>query len=64
MNLNKRELQVLQLLCAGLTHKQIADKLHMSRRTSECIRARIGEKTGCGASSTQLGVWAAKQGLA
>jgi DNA-binding NarL/FixJ family response regulator len=64
LNLTKRELQVLQLLCSGLTHKEIARKLHMSPRYSEWLRSEIGKKTGCGASATRLGVWAAKAGLA
>lgn len=43
--LSPRELQVLELLVSGLSNKQIAGSLYLSRRTVEKHRASIHRKT-------------------
>lgn len=44
--LTKRESQVLQLICDGLTNTEIADKLFISVRTIEGHKAKLIHKTG------------------
>jgi DNA-binding NarL/FixJ family response regulator len=44
--LSSRELQVLRLVAAGRTGKEIASELHLSEKTIATYRARIGEKLG------------------
>ena len=45
-SLSDRELQVLQLLGAGLTTNQVSEKLSLSTKTVETYYARIKEKLG------------------
>lgn len=45
--LSEREAAVLKCICEGLSTPQIADQLHISRRTVDAHRAHILEKTGC-----------------
>ena len=47
----------------GMTNKQIADKLFISKRTVDKHRANILEKTGC-RNTANLVVWAIKNGIA
>ena len=42
--LTKREIEVLKLIAAGLTNQQIAEQLHISRKTVETHRSRIMQK--------------------
>jgi len=44
--LSRREEQLLQLLCAGLTNKEIANQLHLSEHTVKNHVHRILRKTG------------------
>jgi pSer/pThr/pTyr-binding forkhead associated (FHA) protein len=44
--LSPRELEVLQLVARGYTHKEIAEQLELSPKTVEGYRARISEKLG------------------
>lgn len=44
--LSRREQQLLQLLCAGLTNKEIANQLHLSEHTVKNHVHRILRKTG------------------
>jgi len=44
--LSPRELEVLQLVARGFTHKEIAEQLELSPKTVEGYRARISEKLG------------------
>jgi two-component system, NarL family, invasion response regulator UvrY len=44
--LSTRELQVLRLVAAGKTLKEIASELHLSERTIATYRARLGTKLG------------------
>lgn len=46
LNLTKRELEVLQLICEELTTSEIAQKLYISARTVEGHRKNLVEKTG------------------
>jgi DNA-binding NarL/FixJ family response regulator len=43
---SKREIEVLQLICEGLTNHQIGEKLFISNRTVDGHRARMLEKIG------------------
>ena len=45
-NLSRREQQLLKLLCAGLTNKEIANQLHLSEHTVKNHVHRILRKTG------------------
>jgi DNA-binding CsgD family transcriptional regulator len=54
--LTQRELEVAELVAGGLSNKQIADQLAISKRTAECHIARILVKLGF-TSRTQLAVW-------
>jgi two-component system, NarL family, response regulator NreC len=44
--LNGREMEILRLIALGFTSREIADKLHLSRRTVETHRSRIHSKLG------------------
>ncbi len=44
-NLTKREIDVLKLICQGLTNQQIAEKLFISQRTVDGHRANLLSKT-------------------
>ncbi|PKK37961.1 DNA-binding response regulator [Siphonobacter sp. SORGH_AS_0500] len=60
--LSERELEVLQLICSGLTNAQIAAKLFLSDRTVEGHRTRIMEKIGAKNTAAMV-VYAVKNGL-
>jgi PAS domain S-box-containing protein len=45
VNISKREKEILELICKGLTNNEIADKLFISNRTVDNHRARLLEKT-------------------
>jgi two-component system response regulator DegU len=57
-----RELEVLRLICQGLTAADIAEQLLMGRRTVEGHRQRMLEKTGA-ANVAGLVVYAVRHGL-
>jgi len=46
-NLSGRELEILYLICQGLSNKDIAKKLFLSKRTVDKHRYNILEKTDC-----------------
>lgn len=58
----RRESQVFELLCKGLSCREIAGKLHNSVSTVEKQRKRVLEKSGC-ANVVELLSWAMKMGL-
>ncbi|UOQ69361.1 response regulator [Hymenobacter volaticus] len=60
--LTHREREILQLVAAGLTNQQIADKLFTSRRTVESHRQNLLEKTGV-SNTPALVKYAIEQGL-
>lgn len=44
--LSKREVEILNLICSGLTNQEIADKLFISHRTVDTHRSNLLSKTG------------------
>jgi len=60
--LSPRETEVLRLIALGLTSAEIADELHLSRRTVESHRARIHCKLGL-ATRAELVHHALERGL-
>ncbi|MBO9636631.1 response regulator transcription factor [Siphonobacter aquaeclarae] len=60
--LSDREVEVLQLICEGLTNAQIAGKLFLSDRTVEGHRTRIMEKIGAKNTAAMV-VYAVKNGI-
>jgi DNA-binding NarL/FixJ family response regulator len=52
--LTRRELQILQMLAEGMTNKEIAEKIFLSRRTVETHRKNLIEKTNCKNSSALI----------
>lgn len=62
IKLTKREYEILNLVCKGLSNAQIASKLFLSERTIEGHRARIYEKTGTN-SAVSLAFWALKNNI-
>jgi DNA-binding NarL/FixJ family response regulator len=61
--LARRELELVKLIAAGLTDREIAARLYMSRRTVQNDLARIREKTGVHRRS-ELARWAADHSIA
>ena len=57
-----REKEVLELICQGMTAKEIADKLFISHRTAEGHRRKLIEKLGV-RNTAELIVKAMKEGL-
>ena len=47
INISTREKEVLELICAGNTNSEIAEKLFISKRTVEGHRKNLLEKTHC-----------------
>ncbi|MEI7897486.1 MAG: response regulator transcription factor [bacterium] len=43
----EKEMEVLRLLCKGMSNNEIADKLFLSVRTVEGYRNKLLQKTGC-----------------
>jgi DNA-binding CsgD family transcriptional regulator len=52
--LSDREREVADLVLAGLTYKQIGDRLFISAKTVEHHVARIRQRLGCGSRSELL----------
>ena len=44
-NLTEREIEVLRLICKGMTNQQMAEQLFISRRTVDTHRSNLLEKT-------------------
>jgi len=60
--LSKREIEILDLLCQGLSTPEIAEKLFISQRTVESHRSNLLSKTNT-KNSIQLVIYAIKQNL-
>jgi non-specific serine/threonine protein kinase len=61
--LSRREQDVVALVAAGLTNKQIAERLFIAERTAEGHVERIRNKLGF-RSRTEVATWAVQRGIA
>jgi DNA-binding NarL/FixJ family response regulator len=61
-SLSERELEVLRLICAGSSNREVAEQLFISTRTVESHRARIMAKLGL-RSTADLVRYAIQKGL-
>ncbi|MGQ0601186.1 MAG: response regulator transcription factor [Anaerolineales bacterium] len=61
-NLTPRERQILQLVVAGKTNKEIADEIRISIKTVEFHLDHVYTKTGL-RSRLSTAMWAIRQGL-
>lgn len=57
--LTEREIEILKLICNGMTNQQMADNLYLSRRTIDTHRTNLLEKTGS-KNTAQLIMYAIK----
>jgi DNA-binding NarL/FixJ family response regulator len=57
VSLSPRELEVVRLICRGLSQKQMAFELSIRRCTVDTLVRRIRDKTGCHKAAT-LVMWA------
>jgi len=62
VNLTKRELEILQLICNGMSNIEIADLLHISHKTVDGHRNNLLTKT-CSKNTVQLVMYAIKNQL-
>lgn len=62
IDLQERETVMLTLLCSGFSATEIAEKMHLSKKTIEGYRSRLFQKTGT-KTSTGLIVFAIKNQL-
>ena len=60
--LSRREVEVVQLVMAGMTNREIAQKLFIAERTAEGHLERIRGKLGV-RSRTEAAMWAARHGV-
>lgn len=61
-DLTARELEIVQLVLAGKTNKEIASEVFISKKTVEFHLYNIYEKTGL-RTRLRVGLWALQQGL-
>nr|WP_321408428.1 response regulator transcription factor [uncultured Carboxylicivirga sp.] len=59
LKLTDRETQIIQLICQGLSNKEIADRLFVSLRTVETTKSRLMQKTKQ-RNNAGLIIWAIK----
>ena len=59
LKLSDRETNIIQLICQGLSNKEIADKLFVSLRTVESTKSRLMQKTNQ-KNNAGLIIWAIK----
>ncbi len=60
--LSRREREVVTMVAAGMTNKQIAQRLFIAERTAEGHVERIRNKLGV-RSRTEVATWAVERGL-
>jgi len=58
----KREIEVLELICKGMTTNQVSDKLFISNRTVDTHRANLLAKSAC-KNTAELIIYASKNKL-
>ncbi|KAB2869128.1 MAG: response regulator transcription factor, partial [Bacteroidales bacterium] len=61
-NLSSREIEVLNLICLGLTNQEIAERLFVSSRTVDTHRSNLINKTNS-SNTAGLVVYAIKNGF-
>jgi DNA-binding NarL/FixJ family response regulator len=61
LEISERQLDVLRLMCQGLSNKMIGRSLGIDERTVKAHRSNLYSVTGC-KSACQLGVWAVEHG--
>jgi DNA-binding NarL/FixJ family response regulator len=59
LKLSERETKILQLLCQGLTNKELAEKLFVSLRTIEAAKSKLMVKTNT-KNNAGLIIWSIK----
>jgi DNA-binding NarL/FixJ family response regulator len=62
LEITEREIDVLKLLCQGMTNQEISDKLYLSTKTVETHKTRLLKKTNT-KNSTSLIIYALKNKL-
>ncbi len=62
ISFSNREIEILQLMCTGLSTNKIADKIYLSKKTVENYRVKLLKKTAC-KNSVSLIVYAIKNGV-
>ena len=62
ISFSKREIEIMQLMCTGISTNEIADKIYLSKKTIENYRVKLLQKTGC-KNSIGMIVYAIKNGI-
>ena len=62
ISFSNREIEIIQLMCTGISTNEIADKICLSKKTVENYRVKLLHKTGC-KNSVSLIVYAIKNGI-
>lgn len=62
ISFSNREIEIIQLMCTGISTNEIADKICLSKKTVENYRVKLLQKTGC-KNSVSLIVYAIKNGI-
>jgi two-component system response regulator NreC len=62
VHFTEREFDIIQAVCDGLTNKQIASKLYLSKRTIDDYRSKIMKKAGV-SNGTSLVNYAIERGI-
>jgi DNA-binding NarL/FixJ family response regulator len=59
LNLAEREVELLTLICQGLSNKELSEKLYVSIKTIESNKSRLMKKTNT-RNTVSLIIWAIK----
>ena len=59
LKLTEREVEIFNLLCQGLSNRELADQLFVSLRTIETAKTRLMQKTNT-KNNASLIIWAIK----
>ncbi len=60
--LKLQEIEIIRMVCEGMTNRQIAEKMFLSKRTVEGHRIRIAEKTKT-SNIVELVLYAIRHGI-